>query len=178
MQQLRDGVNNFFVTFIEVLKDRDAKASLEVEPGITAGDYLQGFYLGTRAALSENDRHSVTLTLPEISPRSIGMLIALYERVVGLYASLVGINAYHQPGVEAGKAAASGVIALKLKIAAAVKAAPGQSFTAEQLAGHLGLPEQTELVFKILEHLAANRGSGVKKRERTPWHQSRYTGKG
>jgi len=178
VQQLRDGVNNFFVTFIEVLKDRDAKASLEVEPGITAGDYLQGFYLGTRAALSENDRHSVTLTLPEISPRSIGMLIALYERVVGLYASLVGINAYHQPGVEAGKAAASGVIALKLKIAAAVKAAPGQSFTAEQLAGHLGLPEQTELVFKILEHLAANRGSGVKKRERTPWHQSRYTGKG
>jgi glucose-6-phosphate isomerase len=31
------------------------------------------------------------------------MLIALYERAVGPYASLVGINAYHQPGVEAGK---------------------------------------------------------------------------
>jgi hypothetical protein len=48
------------------------------------------------------------------------MLIALYERVVGLYASLVGINAYHQPGVEAGKKAAGGVIALKLKLAAAL----------------------------------------------------------
>jgi glucose-6-phosphate isomerase len=48
VQQLREGVNNFFVTFIEVLKDRDAKTSLEVEPGVTAGDYLQGFYLGTR----------------------------------------------------------------------------------------------------------------------------------
>jgi glucose-6-phosphate isomerase len=85
------------------------------------------------------------------------MLIALYERAVGLYASLVGINAYHQPGVEAGKKAAGGVIALKLRIAAALKAAPGTGFTAEALAAKLGAPEKTELVFKILEHLAANR---------------------
>ena len=175
VQQLRDGVNNFFITFIEVLKDREAKTALEVEPGITAGDYLQGFYLGTRDALSEKDRHSVTLTLPDVSPRTIGMLIALYERVVGLYASLIGINPYHQPGVEAGKRAAGSVIAFKLQIAAALKAAPGKAFTAEQLADELGAPDRTELVFKILEHLAANKSSGVKKRARTPWHLSRYS---
>ncbi len=174
VQQLRDGVNNFFVTFIEVLKDHDAKTSVEVDPGITAGDYLQGFYLGTRDALSEKDRHSVTITLPDVSPRSIGLLIALYERVVGFYASLIGINAYHQPGVEAGKKAAGGVIALKLKLATALKASPGKPFTVEELASQLGVTEQTELVFKILEHLAANKPSGVKKRARTPWHQSRY----
>ena len=177
MQQLRDGVNNFFITFIEVLKDREAKTALEVEPGVTAGDYLQGFYLGSRDALSEKDRHSVTITLPDVSPRTIGLLIALYERVVGLYASLIGINAYHQPGVEAGKKAAGGVIALKLQIAAALKAAPGKAFTAEQLAAELGSPDRAELVFKILEHLAANRSSGVKKRARTPWHLSRYSAK-
>jgi glucose-6-phosphate isomerase len=174
VQQLRDGVNNFFITFIEVLKDRDAKTSPEVEPGITAGDYLQGFYLGTRDALSEKGRPSVTITLPDVSPRSIGALIALYERVVGLYASLVGINAYNQPGVEAGKKAAGGVIALKLKLAAALQAAPGQAITAADLATQLGAAEQTELVFKILEHLAANPGSRIKKRARTPWYQSRY----
>src|SRR6185436_10804463 len=129
VQQLREGVNNFFVTFIEVLKDRDAKTSLEVEPGITSGDFLQGFYLGTRDALSEKDRHSITLTLPDVSPHSLGMVIALYERTVGLYASLVGINAYHQPGVEAGKKAAGGVIALRQKIAAVFQAAPGKPFT-------------------------------------------------
>src|ERR1019366_818097 len=173
VQQLREGVNNFFVTFIEVLKARDAKISLEVEPGITAGDYLQGFLLGTRDALSEKDRFSITLTLPDVSPRSLGMLIALYERVVGLYASLVGINAYHQPGVEAGKKAAGGVIALKQKLTAALKAAPGKSFTAEQLAAAIGVPdEKTDLVFKILEHLVANKGSGVKKRVKTPWFAS------
>jgi glucose-6-phosphate isomerase len=174
VQQLREGVNNFFVTFIEVLKDRDAKTAIEVEPGVTSGDFLQGFLLGTRDALSEKDRHSITLTLADVSPRTMGMLIALYERVVGLYASLIGINAYHQPGVEAGKKAAGGVIALKLKIMEALKSAPSESFTAEQLAGRIGAPEKAELVFKVLEHLAANRGSGVKKRAKTPLVDSLY----
>ena len=82
------------------------------------------------------------------------MLIALYERATGLYASLVGINAYHQPGVEAGKKAAGGVIALKQKLTAALAAAPGKPFTAEALAAQAG--GSPELAFKILEHLAAN----------------------
>jgi len=174
VQQLREGVNNFFVTFIEVLKDRAAKRSLEVDPGITAGDYLQGFLLGTRDALTEKDRHSLTLTLTELSPRTLGLLIALYERVTGFYASLINVNAYHQPGVEAGKKAAGAVIALKLKIVAALRAAPGSAFTAEQLARHLQEPTQAERVFKILEHLAANAGSGVRRRAKSPVFLSTY----
>jgi glucose-6-phosphate isomerase len=174
VQQLREGVNNFFVTFIEVLKDRDAKTSLEVEPGVTSGDFLQGFLLGTRDALTEKDRHSITLTLPDVSARSLGMLIALYERVTGLYATLVNINAYHQPGVEAGKKAAGAVIALKLKLVDALKAASGDAFTAEQLAARIGAPDQAELTFKILEHLAANKGTGVKRRLRKPAFESTY----
>lgn len=38
------------------------------------------------------------VTVQEVTPRSVGALIALYERAVGIYASLVNINAYHQPG--------------------------------------------------------------------------------
>jgi glucose-6-phosphate isomerase len=173
VQQLREGVNNFFLTFIEVLKDR-ASPSLEVEPGVTSGDFLQGFLLGTRDALSEKNRPSITITVNEVSPRTIGLLIALYERTVGLYASLIGINAYHQPGVEAGKKAAGGVIALRLKLAAALGAAPGQAFTAESLAATLGQPEQTETIFKVLEHLAANPGGHVAKTARKPWSESTY----
>jgi glucose-6-phosphate isomerase len=169
VQQLREGVNNFFVTFIEVLRDR-AGPRFEVEPGVTSGDFLQGFYLGTRDALSEKDRWSVSLTLSEISPRSIGLLIALYERVVGFYASLIGINAYDQPGVEAGKKAAVSVLALKRKLTAALQAAPAQPRTAEALAQQVG--GDPELAFKILEHLAAN---GVaKKTPRSPWFESTY----
>ncbi len=174
VQQLREGVNNFFVTFIEVLKDRDAKTALEVESGVTSGDFLQGFLLGTRDALTEKDRSSITITVSDVSPRTLGMLIALYERVVGLYASLIGINAYHQPGVEAGKKAAGAVIALKLKVVEALKSAPDKSFTAEQLATAIGAPEKTELTFKLLEHLAANKTTGVKKRAKTPWFESTY----
>ncbi|WP_043582814.1 glucose-6-phosphate isomerase [Geminisphaera colitermitum] len=183
VQQLREGVNNFFVTFIEVLKDRDLPpppprppapaAPLQVEPGITTGDYLQGFYLGTRDALTEKDRSSLTLTVADVSPRTLGQLIALYERATGLYATLVGINAYHQPGVEAGKKAATGVIALKQKITAALAAAPGKPFTAEQLAAAIGAPERTELVYKVLEHLAAN--GGATKTAKTPWFESTYS---
>jgi len=169
VQQLREGVKNFFVTFIDVLKDRTGKA-LEVEPGITSGDYLQGFYLGTRDALSEKDRWSVTLTLSEVSPRSIGMLIALYERVVGLYADLIGINAYDQPGVEAGKKAATGVIALQQRLVAALRASPGRAFTAEALAAQAG--GEPETANKILEHHAAN--GAIRKAPKTPWFESTY----
>jgi len=174
VQQLREGVNNFFVTFIEVLKDRSGDA-LEVEAGgITSGDYLQGFLLGTRDALSEKDRHSITVTVADVSPKTLGLLIALYERAVGLYASLVGINAYHQPGVEAGKKAATAVIALRGKVVAALKAAPGQAFTADALAAQIGETAKAELVFKVLEHLAANPGNGIAKAAKKPWFESTY----
>ena len=46
---------------------------------MTSGDYLHGFFLGTRDALLEKDRQSITLTINEVNPYSIGMLIALYE---------------------------------------------------------------------------------------------------
>jgi glucose-6-phosphate isomerase len=56
------------------------------------------FPQGTRSALYSNDRESITVTVQEVTPRSVGALVALYERAVGIYASLVNINAYHQPG--------------------------------------------------------------------------------
>ena len=53
---------------------------------------------GTRSALYANNRESITVTVQEVTPRSVGALIALYERAVGIYALLININAYHQPG--------------------------------------------------------------------------------
>src|SRR5881392_534589 len=106
VQQLREGVPNFFATFIEVLKDRPNEG-FEVEPGATSGDYLLGFLRGTRAALYEKERESITVSIAEANAFNIGALIALYERAVGFYGTLVNVNAYHQPGVEAGKKAAT-----------------------------------------------------------------------
>jgi glucose-6-phosphate isomerase len=151
VQQLREGVPNFFAVFIRVLED--GGSTREVEPGATAGDFLHGFLLGTRAALYENGRESMTITVPRVDARTVGGLIALFERAVGLYASLIGVNAYHQPGVEAGKKAAAGVLALQGKVLAALTDAPQ---TAEQLAAAAKAPDDVETVYLILEHLAAN----------------------
>lgn len=60
IQQLRDGLNDFFVAFIEVLKDGHS-TDLMVEDKVTAGDFLHGFYLGTRQALAEKDRETLTI---------------------------------------------------------------------------------------------------------------------
>ena len=155
IQQLRDGLNNFFVTFIQVLRDREGK-SMQVEPGITSGDFLQGFYLGTRQALWENKRHSITITIDRVDGFNVGMLIALYERAVGLYASLININAYHQPGVEAGKKAATVVLQLQRIVDEYLSKNRPRGFTAPEIASALGRPEATETIFKICQHLAAN----------------------
>ncbi|MBC8002251.1 MAG: glucose-6-phosphate isomerase [Opitutaceae bacterium] len=155
VQQLRDGLNNFFVTFIEVQKDRQG-VRLEVEPGITSGDFLNGFLLGTRQALFDNDRQSITLTIKNCSAHEIGVLIALFERSVGFYASLININAYHQPGVEAGKKAAGAVIAIKTRAMDYLQATKGKAISAAEIAQGIRSEDEVETVFKVCEHLAAN----------------------
>ncbi|MEM0982234.1 MAG: glucose-6-phosphate isomerase, partial [Cyanobacteria bacterium P01_H01_bin.58] len=140
VQQLREGINNFFVTFIEVLKDREGE-SVAIDNGATSGDFLSGFLLGTRQALFENQRDSITITVPEVTPTIVGALIALYERAVGFYASLVNINAYHQPGVEAGKNAAAVILALQNSVVEAVKSAE-QPLSVAAIADKIGAPEQ------------------------------------
>lgn len=167
IQQLREGVPNFFATFIEVLQD--GGNPVEVEPNTTSGDYLQGFFLGTRRALFENGRKSITLTVNEISPYTIGVLIALYERAVGLYASLVNINAYHQPGVEAGKKAAATILGLQTKILAALNSEPA---TINQIARSTGVSDQ-ETIFKLCDHLAAN--NRIKRKAGASWSKHRYS---
>ena len=163
LQQLRDGTANFFLTFVRVLRDREGP-SLEVEPGATSGDFLDGLLLGTRRALHESGRPSLTLTIPDVSARSLGMLIALYERAVGLYASMVGINAYHQPGVEAGKKAAALVLELQHKLLAVLVERDGRPATCEELAAAAGATDEAETVFHVLERLAANPERAVARR--------------
>ena len=154
VQQLREGVNNFFLTFIEVLEDRTRKY-VEIEPGITSGDYLKGFLLGTRTALNDKQRDSITITIPQVNERIVGALIALYERGVSIYASLVNINAYHQPGVEAGKKAAASVLSLQQKVVETLKETSSPVSLVE-LADKAGVNEEIETVYKILRHLNAN----------------------
>ncbi|MBF0539759.1 MAG: glucose-6-phosphate isomerase [Nitrospirae bacterium] len=175
IQQLRDGVNNFFVTFVEVLKDRNTP-SMQVETDFTTGDFLSAFLLGTRSALYGNARESMTITIDKIDPFSFGVLVALYERAVGLYASLININAYHQPGVEAGKKEAGKVVKLQQAILSLLRGNPTVSYTAEDTANAINLPNDVETIFKILLHLSANPNHKIKqlRPEHTPLTASRF----
>jgi len=152
IQQLREGPNDFFAQFVEVQHDRETER-LDVEPDTTAGDYLLGFLLGTRQALYENGRESMLLKINEVSPFSVGVLIALFERAVGLYAELININAYNQPGVEAGKKAAGSVLAIQNRLFSAIASEP---LSAESLAARLGMPEEAETIYHLCDHLGAN----------------------
>lgn len=158
VQQLRDGLNNFFITFINVLNDGEAggvATALEVEPGITSGDFLSGFYQGTRRALYEKDRESISITIPKADAHAIGMLIALFERAVGLYASLIHINAYHQPGVEAGKKAAGEVITVQMRIMELLKSRK-DTMSVDAIAAALGMEAEAETIFHVVRALSAN----------------------
>lgn len=150
VQQLRDGVPNFFATFVEVRKGRNGD-TIEVEPGSTSADYLQGFLRGTRKALYQSGRNSVTLSIHEVSPYTLGMLIALFERAVSFYASLVNINAYHQPGVEAGKKAAATFLETLNAVRGRITADPK---TAADIAYEIDA--DPEDVYHCLNHLSAN----------------------
>lgn len=154
VQQLREGVLNFFVTFIEVLEDRKGE-SIEVETDATTGDFLSGFMQGTREALYESERDSITVTINRVDAQTVGALIALYERAVGFYGSLVHINAYHQPGVEAGKKVASALLAFQRNILAVLRTEK-QPLPLAVLAEKVGASEQIEIIYKIVRHLAAN----------------------
>ena len=156
VQQLREGIPNFFATFIEVLKYRDGEDIAVDEDGMNSGDYLHGFFLGTRDALLEKNRQSITLTINEVNAYSVGLLIALYERAVGFYATIVGINAYHQPGVEAGKKAAAKVLHVRKEVSMWLSANPSTPVSAEELAQKLSMEDQRDWVYKILESLSAN----------------------
>jgi glucose-6-phosphate isomerase len=81
-----------------------------------------------------------------------------------LYAFLVNINAYHQPGVEAGKQAASAVLAIRKSVIEILKSQQGVPQTASQLANAIEQTEKTGWVFKILENLAVNQPNQFERR--------------
>jgi glucose-6-phosphate isomerase len=152
IQQVRDGRDDTFVHFLDCL---EPEGFLPLPDGSEASDHLLGFALGTRQALREAGRPWLNIGLPRVDAQSLGALIALFERAVGIYAELIDINAYHQPGVEAGKKAAAGALSCLQRLSAALSAAPQ---SAEELATSIGA--EPALCWRLLEHLARTGRAG------------------
>lgn len=153
IQQLNDGRNDFFVTFIEVLED---SAKDPISPGICMGDYLHGFLVGLSNALRQKDRSVIEMRLQKVDEYNLGMLIALYERAVAAYAELIHINAFHQPGVQAYKLASKGVIQLLLDLEKKLSDLGTFSGTVSEFALKLRLEDREYELDGILAKLSAN----------------------
>jgi glucose-6-phosphate isomerase len=89
------------------------------------------------------------MSIPEVNAFYIGALIALYQRAVGF--SLVNIDAYDQPGVEACKRAASKLLQLQKKVR-------GERSETGRTAGEIvrSVDADPEEVFHLLRHLERN----------------------
>ena len=158
IQQLNDGRDDFFVTFVEVLRDA---GPVFVDESLTMGDYLHAFKDGLVQALRRKRRCVIEIALERLDEFGLGMLIALYERAVAVYAELIHINAFHQPGVQAYKKASADVNELSavLRRWLVTPAANGWCGTAEGVATVLGEPGRTREVAGLLAKYAVNERS-------------------
>ena len=74
--------------------------------GRTLGELFRAERDGTRIALTEACRPNATLHFESITARSVGQFIYMLELSVALMGELYDVDAFDQPGVEAGKIAA------------------------------------------------------------------------
>jgi len=113
IQLYHEGPDNKLVTFLGVEKfskavpiAKNAGAlipEMKKASGMDLGEILRMEHLGTAQALFDDRRPNGTLIIPNLSPESLGALFQFFELATALIAQLFGVNAYDQPGVEAGK---------------------------------------------------------------------------
>ena len=151
IQQILEGPPNNFVNFIEVRKDKR-----QLHEKISSGDCLRASLYGIRQALLKKDRPSLTITLEQLTPLTLGALIALYERAVGYYAFMLGINAYDQPAVEEGKLQASAILSLQKQLMDFLIDHAGRDYTVEQISEQMNLYGREEQMWNILENVVLN----------------------
>jgi glucose-6-phosphate isomerase len=70
------------------------------------GELLEAERRGTEVALSEHGRPNMTISMDKIDAGTVGGLIFLWEMATAYAGVLYSVDAFNQPGVEAGKIAA------------------------------------------------------------------------
>lgn len=157
IQQLNDGRNDFFATFIEVMGDAE---NVNMGDGFTIGDYLYGFAEGLALALTGKGRMVIKSRITAVDAFHLGLIIALYERAVAVYAEFININAFHQPGVQAYKLAAKGILKLAGELDEKLAAVAPATGTAEEIAEKCGLSGELSTVSGFLARKAVNHPEG------------------
>lgn len=110
LQLYTEGPNNKLIVFMRVLKhtyDLELGDVLPKEIGFLNGkkmsQVIDSAFTGTSESLTKNNRPNVTIEIPKVDARHIGMLFMLFEFQVALLGLLYKVDAFNQPGVEEGK---------------------------------------------------------------------------
>jgi len=111
VQLYMEGPFDKVVTFMAP-NDYGADMTIPSFPSSPALSYLEGRSLGelihaerqaTAVALTKNGRPNCTITLPAVTPETVGALIYMFEVQTLFAGGLWGIDPLDQPGVEEGK---------------------------------------------------------------------------
>jgi len=119
IQLYNEGPNDKVVTFLRVDHFTTHPKVPRLGKGMESYQYMSGMTFeqimhaeleGTSKALYEAERSNGTLNIPAITPQSIGAVLMFYELATAYMAELMGVDAYNQPGVEAGKKIAKEIL--------------------------------------------------------------------
>ncbi|KKT72042.1 MAG: Glucose-6-phosphate isomerase [Candidatus Uhrbacteria bacterium GW2011_GWE2_45_35] len=109
IQLYNDGPNNKTITFIEIEKFKNRIKIPKNIPGLDHvsdkdfSDLMHSELHGTAEALKKNKRMNGKISIPTLSPESLGALFQFFILAAAFSGEFYGINAYNQPGVEEGK---------------------------------------------------------------------------
>lgn len=114
VQLYMEGPNNKLFSFFEVEKfENDIQLESPYLESKEAGyldkksinQLIQSEKKATEIALTENQCPNITFKIPEVNPFTVGQLFQIFEVATAFAGELFDINAFDQPGVEAGKIA-------------------------------------------------------------------------
>ncbi len=121
LQLMMEGPHDKVVTFVRIASPR-ADVSISVPAGYrqhpeiayldghTMGELLDAERRSSDAALRKAGRPTLTLELPRLDARAVGELLMFLELATAYAGGLYGVNAFDQPGVEAGKKYTQGLL--------------------------------------------------------------------
>jgi glucose-6-phosphate isomerase len=111
-QWIQEGERSIFETVISVENPAHRVLVPSDEANLDGLNFLAGkrvdevnkmAELGTNLAHVDGGVPNITLSIPELSPYTIGQLFYFFEKACGISAYLLGVNPFDQPGVEAYK---------------------------------------------------------------------------
>lgn len=102
-----EGPHDKVVTFLSVEQfDKNVKIPLydgHYLGNRTLNELLKAEEEATRMALTKENRPNLTVSLPKITPETVGQMIYMFELATAYAGELFDIDAFNQPGVELGK---------------------------------------------------------------------------